>query len=178
MANTCLATLAGVVLACVGTVYAQEAEMTDTCQPAKADWSVCRESSPKQCWAASEPIKSVNTRGGRQVKVKRDDTMLFVRYQPDADIRGEVAFTGGYPFKPGSVVEMSIGSETFKFATDQKYQEWAWPPKETEAKIVDAMKRGNRAVMRGLSTRGTKTTDTFSLIGFTAALEEAARNCQ
>jgi len=42
---------------------------------------------------------------------------------------------------------------------------------------VTAMKRGSEAVLTARSARGTKTQDTFSLLGFTAALDEAAKRC-
>ena len=42
---------------------------------------------------------------------------------------------------------------------------------------TSAMKRGSTAILTGVSGRGTQTRDTFSLLGFTAAVEEAARRC-
>jgi hypothetical protein len=56
--------------------------------------------------------------------------------------------------------------------------EWAWPQNPDEdQKIIDAMKRGADAVLTGRSSRGTQTVDTFSLMGFTAAVEDAQRRC-
>ena len=46
-----------------------------------------------------------------------------------------------------------------------------------DARIVAAMKAGADAVLTGSSSRGTKTEDTFSLFGFTAAVEEAEQRC-
>jgi len=40
------------------------------------------------------------------------------------------------------------------------------------------MKAGSSAIVTGRSARGTVTKDTFSLLGFTAALEEAATRCK
>jgi hypothetical protein len=40
------------------------------------------------------------------------------------------------------------------------------------------MRRGAEAKVTGLSTRGTTTIDTFSLIGFTAAVTEAEERCR
>ena len=39
------------------------------------------------------------------------------------------------------------------------------------------MKAGSEAILTGQSGRGTVTRDTFSLLGFTAAVEEAASRC-
>ena len=44
-------------------------------------------------------------------------------------------------------------------------------------KIVTAMKRGTEAVLTARSERGTQTKDTFSLLGFTAAIEDAETRC-
>ncbi|MEM6375482.1 MAG: invasion associated locus B family protein, partial [Pseudomonadota bacterium] len=55
----------------------------------------------------------------------------------------------------------------------------AWPASTSDdAKIVAAMKRGTDAVLTARSSRGTVTKDTFSLLGFTAALDEADSRCQ
>ena len=40
-------------------------------------------------------------------------------------------------------------------------------------KIITAMKRGAQATVTARSARGTQTKDTFSLLGFTAAVEDA-----
>ncbi|MEX0339706.1 MAG: invasion associated locus B family protein, partial [Arenibacterium sp.] len=44
-------------------------------------------------------------------------------------------------------------------------------------KIITAMKRGASAILTARSSRGTQTKDTFSLLGFTAALEDAETRC-
>jgi len=43
--------------------------------------------------------------------------------------------------------------------------------------MVTAMKRGASAIITGVSGRGTVTKDTFSLLGFTAAVEDAEKRC-
>ncbi|MBL4812476.1 MAG: hypothetical protein JKX69_09030, partial [Rhodobacteraceae bacterium] len=83
--------------------------------------------------------------------------------------------TGGYPFAGGSTVTLDIGGTEFELFTEG---EWAWPATaEDDARIVAAMKRGATAVLTGVSGRGTTTRDSFSLLGFTAAVEEAQRRC-
>ncbi|NCV18636.1 MAG: hypothetical protein EBW42_07685, partial [Rhodobacterales bacterium] len=47
-----------------------------------------------------------------------------------------------------------------------------------DKKMVQAMKRGAKATLTGRSSRGTKTEDTFSLKGFTAAVEDASKRCK
>jgi len=142
----------------------------------KTAWSVFVENNPTECWAVSAPEKTVNTRGGQTVQVSRSDILLFTVFRPSASVNGQVAFTGGYTFRANSEVTLRVGSQTFNLLTEG---EWAWPKTPADdAKIVTAMKRGNNATLVGVSQRsGTTTTDTFSLLGFTAAVDDAAKRC-
>ncbi|PRX37042.1 hypothetical protein SAMN05216257_10160 [Meinhardsimonia xiamenensis] len=151
------------------------AQESDNRVGAHTDWSVFEETDPKQCWAVSAPKETVNTRDGRVVAVRRGDILLFVSWVPDQGVKGQVSFTGGYPFKEGSTVSLEVDGQTFQLFTKG---EWAWSPSEADdAKLITAMKRGAEAVVTGISSRGTTTKDTFSLFGFTAAVEEAERRC-
>ena len=139
------------------------------------DWSVFVEDNPTECWGVSTPKKTVNSRDGREVAVNRGQTLLMVFYRPSAGATGQVAFTGGYPFRSGSTVSMDISGSSFELFTEG---EWAWPATTADdAKIITAMKRGATAVVSGVSGRGTDTQDTFSLLGFTAAVEDAEKRC-
>jgi hypothetical protein len=140
---------------------------------AKTDWSVFVEESPKECWGVSAPKETVNTRDGKPAQVTRGDILLFVTFRPGK--AGEVSFTGGYPFAGGSTVEMDVGGTKYSLFTDG---EWAWSGSaEDDARIVAALKAGTSAILTARSARGTQTRDTFSLLGFTAAMDEAARRC-
>ncbi len=142
---------------------------------AKTDWSVFVEDNPTECWGVSTPKETVNSRDGRVVAVNRGQTLLMVFYRPSAGAKGQVAFTGGYPFASGSTVTMNISGNNFELFTEG---EWAWPATtDDDAKIITAMKRGATAILSGQSGRGTKTKDTFSLLGFTASVEDAAKRC-
>ncbi len=144
---------------------------------ANTDWSVFVEGDPQECWAVSSPKETVNTRDGRVVAVRRGDILMFVTYRPSANVAGEVSFTGGYPFAPGSTVSLDIGGTAFQLIPDTENPEWAYPVPEDDQRIVSAMRNGAQAVLVGRSARGTTTTDTFSLLGFTATVDEAANRC-
>jgi len=136
-------------------------------------WSVFEET--QGCWAVAAAKESVNTRDGKVVAVRRGDILLYVTYVPDQNVAGQVSFTGGYPFKENSTITVDIDGTKFDFFVQG---EWAWAKSaDDDAKIVDAMRRGSSAVISAQSSRGTKTKDTFSLLGFTAATEEAAKRC-
>ncbi|SHJ02404.1 hypothetical protein [Wenxinia saemankumensis] len=142
---------------------------------AATDWSVFQESDPVECFAVSAPKESLNTRNGSPVEVNRGETLLFVFYRPSEGVNGQVTFTGGYPFASGSTVSLNIGGTDYQLFTEG---EWAWPATpEDDNRIVTAMRAGAEAVLTGQSGRGTQTRDTFSLLGFTASVEEAQRRC-
>ena len=152
------------------------AQESDNRVAANTDWSVFVEDSPKECWSVSKPKQTVNTKGGRAVAVNRGDILLFVSYRPGSGVSGEVSFTGGYPFKPDSTVSLTIGNDVYQLFTDG---EWAWSKgAEDDAKIIASLKRGASAVAVAESSRGTRTEDTFSLLGFTAAVDDAAARCK
>lgn len=142
----------------------------------QTDWSVFVEENPTQCWIVASPDETVNTKGGRVVAVTRGDILMFVSYWPSEGKRGEVSFTGGYPFKEGTNVQLLIADTTYELFTTGETA-WALTP-DDDAKIIAAMKRGAQAVVTGVSARDTVTKDTFSLLGFTASLEEAEKRCQ
>ena len=143
---------------------------------AMTDWSVFQASTPKECWAVSTAKESVNTKEGRVVAVRRSDILFMVFYRPEVGVQGQVGFTGGYPFASGSTVSLNVDGQTFELFTEG---EWAWPASPADdAKIVTAMKRGTKATATAHSARGTKTADSFSLLGFTAAVEDTEKRCK
>jgi len=165
----------GVIAACVISTSAM-AQTSNNRVSADTDWSVFMEDNPKECWATSAPKESVNSKDGQTVSVRRGEVLLFVFYRPGASVQGQVAFTGGYPFASGSTAAMEVGGTTFQLFTEG---EWAWPATpEDDAKIVAAMKRGSDATVTARSGRGTQTADKFSLLGFTASVEEAENRCK
>jgi Invasion associated locus B (IalB) protein len=138
------------------------------------DWNVFTEESPKECWGVSKPKETVNSRDGQPVSVRRGDILLFVTFRPGKP--GEISFTGGYPFAGGSTVDVVVDGNTYQLFTDG---EWAWPGSaEDDAKLLAALKAGTTATLTARSGKGTQTQDTFSLRGFTAAMEDAGKRCQ
>lgn len=147
---------------------------------AHSDWSVFVAGEPKECYIVSPPKSSKATRDGKAVEVDRGDIRLFVTFRPAENVASEVSFSGGYPFRDGTPVRMQVGSETFTLnpgAGDANG--WAWPASPAVDKdIVAALRRGSTATITGVSARGTTTVDTISLVGFTAAVEDANTRCQ
>jgi Invasion associated locus B (IalB) protein len=164
----CLAVLAG-------GARAQDTGTSDNLVATQTDWSVFVEDNPKECWGVSSPKETVNSRDGEPVSVKRSDILLFVTFRP-GQAGGEISFTGGYPFAPGSAVTMNVDGAKFDLVTDG---EWAWASStEQDATLLEALKKGGSAVLTAKSAKGTQTQDTFSLRGFTAAMTDAGERCK
>jgi invasion protein IalB len=131
------------------------------------------EKSGKVCYMAARPTKS------QPDGAKRGDVLLTIMHRPAAKQRDEVSFQSGYPFKPGAPVVIDVEKKKFElFTKPETDAEGAWARDAAMDKaLVDAMKGGNSLTVKGTSGRGTDTTDTFSLAGFTKAYAEIGKAC-
>ena len=120
----------------------------------------------------------VNPNPQREItkKENRGDVRVYVTHGPTQDITNEVSIKAGYDHKEQSNVKYIIdGKKKFSLFT-LKDRAWAETP-ELDSKIVSAMKSGNKLLVSGTSSRGTKTEDTYSLFGFTASLKLIDKAC-
>jgi invasion protein IalB len=134
-------------------------------------WSafVKSEGSNKVCYIGSTPNKQ------RGKYKKRGETYVLVTHRPAEKTRNVVSIKAGYVYKNGSDVTVNIGSQRFSLFTDKDF---AWArDKAGDNKLVAAMRAGSLMITTGISGRGTKTTDTYSLSGFTAALNAINKAC-
>lgn len=139
------------------------------------DWSVfVADDGGPVCWVATEPQSSEARRGGSVVRVNRGDIYMMVAIRPQQGVANEVSVVSGYPYRDGSEVQARIGDERYELFTEGEH---AWPRPEDDGKLIESMKAGVTAVISGVSSRGTTTTDRFSLLGFTDALETARARC-
>ena len=106
---------------------------------------------------------------------KRGDVYAIVTHRPSEKRRDEVSIVAGYAYKEGSAVTVVIGEQTFEMFT-QGDGAWAKDQAGDDA-LVKAMIKGRGMVVTGMSGRGTETTDTFSLDGFTKAYQAINEAC-
>jgi hypothetical protein len=103
-------------------------------------------------------------------------------------VRNEVQTLVGYPLQPTSdsfFHSASIDGKSWNMksiaddpATPIKDNEAAWlASMGDEAGFVAALKSGSKLIVGGTSLKGTKTTDTYSLAGITAALTAIDKAC-
>jgi hypothetical protein len=170
-------TIAAFVLAVSVSVSGAAPALAQTRVDAKRDWSIFEagEGGQKVCWIVSQPKSSSAERGGQTVQVNRGDIFLMVAVRPADNVKNEVSFLSGYPFKEGSNVTVTVGSNNYTLFTNG---ENAWTQSGAEDdQITAAFRAGSDARVVGESSRGTMTRDLFSLSGFTAALDSARERC-
>lgn len=106
---------------------------------------------------------------------KRGPIYAYVTHRPWDKRLNEVSFSAGYTYKKESTVQVLIGGQKFTLFTDGETA-WSRSSKDDKA-LVDAMKRGSSMTVTGFSSRGTKTTDSYSLTGFTKAFDTIGKAC-
>jgi Invasion associated locus B (IalB) protein len=126
----------------------------------------------KICFAIAKPSSSETVPAHRP----RDPAYMFVSSRPADKVSDELSIIIGYTFKPDSEATMEIGSTSFALYT-QKDGAWIKNTAE-EAHLVDAMRAGQNAVVKGTSSHGTRTTDIFSLKGLAQALDRSNQDCK
>lgn len=107
---------------------------------------------------------------------QRGPIYAYVTHRPWDKRVNEVSISAGYAYKKDSTVQVRIGGEKFTLFTDGETA-WSRSPKE-DKQLVDAMKRGNAMVVTGTSSKGTQTTDSYSLNGFGKAYEAIGKACK
>ena len=171
----------GIAAAAIATLIAAGVASAQTRVDAKKDWSIFEagDGGSKVCWIVSQPTKKRHLRDGREVEVQRGDIFLMVAVRKQDNVKNEVSFLAGYPFEKGSKVEIVVnssrGNQKFTLFTDGQ-NAWTSSPQEDD-KLTAAFRGGSNAEVTGVSQRGTKTIDTFSLSGFTAAIKAAQGRC-
>ena len=135
------------------------------------DWTAytVKEEGGLACYIASQPKASEPT------DVKRGPIWTLVTHRPYNKVENEVSIYVGYPFENGSEAIAEIDGEKFTLFTDNETA-WASSP-DLDAKLVAAMRKGRQLVVNGVSQRGTKTSDSYSLLGFTAAHQAISKAC-
>ena len=133
-----------------------------------------------EAYSYSEKGKKVCYIGSQPTSAKGDYTQrgkiyVMVTHRPALKLFNEVSFITGYTYEKDSDVDLRVDSNSFKLFT---YEDSAWAVNgEEDSKLVSAMKAGSNMVVVGNSSRGTKTTDTYSLSGFTAAYNAISKAC-
>ena len=126
----------------------------------------------KVCFALAKPSSSKSNPANRP----RDPAYVFVSTRPAEKVTNEVSIMIGYTLKPGSESTLEVGGASYAMYT-QGDGLWIKNAAEEE-RMVDAMRKAADATVKGVSAKGTETTDTFSLKGLAQALEKLSQDCK
>lgn len=126
----------------------------------------------KVCFALAKPSSSKTNPPNRP----RDPAYAFVSTRPAEKVNNEVSVMIGYALKPGSESSAEVGGAAFAMYT-QGDGLWIKNAAEEE-RMVEAMRKSADLVVKGVSAKGTETTDTFSLKGLAQALDKIAQDCR
>ncbi len=126
----------------------------------------------KICFALAKPTSSQTNPPNRP----RNPTFMFISTRPADKVTNEVSIIIGYPFKAGSEATADVGSTNYALYTQQ---DGAWIKNASEeARMIDAMRAGQTVVVKGTSTKGTQSIDTYSLKGLSQALDRTGQECK
>lgn len=157
------------IMACIGTVYAQSTRQS---LGTFGNWTAYKmeENGQKVCYMAAVPEKS----SGKYTK--RGEVFLIVSHRPKQKTFNTVSLTAGYTYKKNSDVKVQIDKKPEIELFTSGDTAWAFTSAQ-DNQLVSLMRAGNKAVFKGTSSRGTLTTDTFSLSGFTKAANAIDKAC-
>lgn len=125
----------------------------------------------KVCFALAKPSSAQTNPPNRP----RDPIYLFVSSRPAEKVKDEVSVFFGYGFKPNTDASIEVGGAQYAMYT-QGDGGWIKNAAE-EGKLVEAMRRAADLTIKGVSGRGTTSTDSYSLKGISQALDRANQEC-
>ena len=130
----------------------------------KGKWNFVKEDN--WCYIGSIPLKEEGD------YTQRGDTYLIAfRINKDPEITIQV--NAGYNYDEDKPIILTIDKTNFELFGQG---DSAWSQNQ-DKEITFAMKRGKDMFIEGYSKRGTLTKDTYTLIGFTAALNKLKKDC-
>jgi len=150
--------------------FAQDRDLIGTFR----DWNAFREVQDGNtvCYAVAIPNESELSRRGRQ----RGDIYFFVTSWEELGVHNQVNVVIGYPLDEDSIPMIRVGGSSFEMF-GRGDRAWLLDESQTNA-LLSAMRQGSRMTVSGRSERGTESTDSYSLLGATAALQAASDACR
>ena len=86
-----------------------------------------------------------------------------------------VQLEAGYDYKLGKDIIVKIDKGIYNFYTTEDLPAAAWTNEDNN--VIFAMKKGLELIVTGESSRGTITNDTYTLNGFTSAINKLTKDC-
>ena len=163
------------LLPCLALWFISEATQAADSDPQQLsehrDWAIYayKESGKQRCYAASFPIRRRGQTNGWA------DSWLLISNDPSIGTRHAVSFALDRPLAPNTRVRANVGKRTFELHAQG---DTAWTADgATDLRLIVAMKRGRRLLISAAAESGERVLDSFSLMGFTSALEALGASC-
>ena len=118
------------------------------------------------CYIQSNPIKTLIPEG----KTRGQHGMIVYRIHKSTDLI--IQLTAGFDYQSSDSISVKVDENDYSFYTDS---DTAWS--KDDNKTIYAMKKGLEFTTTGISSMGTKVTDTYTLKGFTAAINKLTQDC-
>lgn len=152
------------------------------------DWGVYQSQASKGrvCYTLAQP------KDRQPSDLKRDPAYAFISDRPGEGVRNEVSFIMGFDVanppdesadpkdkkkaaKPVKAATATIGDQSFELVAKASN---LWVKNAAkEGQLVDEMRKGAKLEVKATSMKGNLTTDTYSLAGFSQALERVLKDC-
>jgi len=124
------------------------------------------------CFALAKPSSSKTNPPNRP----RDPAYVFISTRPADKVRNEVSVMIGYQLKPGSESTLEVGGTKYAMFVQG---DGLWIKNAAdEERLVEALRKGADATVKGVSAKGTETTDVFALRGLAQALDKLGQTCR
>ena len=155
----------------------------NVCTFNSSDWCVfVTKKSESRCYIASQALEMKAYRNGELLaNVNRERGILLINVEKGSTGSIYATYDAGYPLRKNGHVELIVGGKVFRLYPDPEASgslaEFAWHVEEDDEKIIGSLKAGSKVTVEAISKRGTKTKDTFSLTGLTAAIAETKKLC-
>ena len=107
----------------------------------------------------------------------RGEVYLTIYHNPSDQNIGVIYITTGYTYKKNSIVKVKIDNNKEHDFNVLEGDTAFTDDENVDKKLVLEMKKGNKMQIIGFSSRGTKTTDIYSLSGFSAAYKHISNLC-
>lgn len=160
-------TALAISLALSAPAVASEPKLIDT----YGAWSAYSfmENGNKVCYMAAKPQKAEGK------YTSRGDIFALITHRPAEGSKNVFSYATGYSYKDNSEATVGIGGKNYSLFTQD---DMAWAPDVAQDNAIsEAIQTGSSMVVKGTSSRGTTTTDTFSLSGSSKAYEAITKEC-
>ena len=136
------------------------------------DWSAYAEGEGKNlaCLAVSKPKQAEGN------YKRRGEIFAVITHLPGQNKWNEFSIVAGYNYKADSNPEITVGDAKFQLFTSGS-RAWSFSVAE-DLKIINSMKSSLKMRVKGTSSRGTITSDTYSLLGFSKAYQKINEACK